>query len=207
MDHEATKISLSPPGRAATSNLTKLYHSNVYRPKCNPTSPISTRNGHTQVPSPTQENQNTFLRRSERIQEQSVSKNRLIIPDSPPCQIPSLAKTLYEDPLQESSFLHNLELKTSHQPIQSPRTAPITLPLNLLTPTLSLNSELENTPQIPQTSSLTLLQLKNLPTCAPQQKYPNHPNLPNVYVPKSKGAPSQASSNIPPVPQSPPESK
>ncbi|MBW0461260.1 hypothetical protein O181_000975 [Austropuccinia psidii MF-1] len=162
-----------------------------------------------------------------RIQEQSVSKKCLIIPDSPPCQILSLAKALYEDPPQESSLVLNLESTTSHQPIQSPQTTPIDLPLvpliksgsllpknpsslthqNSPTPTLSFAFEFENPPEISQTSSLTLPQFKHLPIGAPQQEYPNHPSLPNVYVPKSKGTPYQASSNIPLVPQSPPESK
>ncbi|MBW0537314.1 hypothetical protein O181_077029 [Austropuccinia psidii MF-1] len=48
---------------AATSNPTNKYNSRFYRPKCNPTTPISTRNDHPQGPSPTQTNQNSFLPR------------------------------------------------------------------------------------------------------------------------------------------------
>ncbi|MBW0553538.1 hypothetical protein O181_093253 [Austropuccinia psidii MF-1] len=106
---------------AATSNSTELHHLKFYRPKFNPTPSISTKNDHTQVPSPTQTNQNTFLHISERIQEQSVSKNCLAIPDPPPCEIPSLASTLYGDPPQASSLVLHLESKMSHQPIQPPK--------------------------------------------------------------------------------------
>ncbi|MBW0472223.1 hypothetical protein O181_011938 [Austropuccinia psidii MF-1] len=74
-------------------------------------------------------------------------------------------------------------------------------------PPLSSASEFENSQQIPQASSITLPQFKHLPTGAPQQEYPNQHNLPNFYVTKYKGAPFQASFNIPPVPQSPPEIK
>ncbi|MBW0520338.1 hypothetical protein O181_060053 [Austropuccinia psidii MF-1] len=80
----------------------------------------------------------TFLHRSEIIHEQSLSKNCLIIPDSPPFQIPSLSTTLYEDSPQASSLVLNLESKMSHQPIQSPQTAPITLPLVSLNQTGSI---------------------------------------------------------------------
>ncbi|MBW0510493.1 hypothetical protein O181_050208 [Austropuccinia psidii MF-1] len=152
---------------------------------------------------------------------------RFTTSDSPPSQIPSLAKALYEDHPQKSSLVPNLELKTSNQPIKSPQTAPITLPLLPLiktgslfskepfqlrssefpTPTLSLASKFEKPPQISQTSSLTFPQFKHLPNGAPQKEYANHPNLPNVYVTQYKGAPYKASSNIPPVPQSRPESK
>ncbi|MBW0460294.1 hypothetical protein O181_000009 [Austropuccinia psidii MF-1] len=85
-----------------------------------------------------------------------------------------LVKTLCKDPPQELSLVLSLESKTSHQPIQSLQTAPITLPLvplnkaesifpknpsglthqNSPTPTLSLSFEFENLPHISQTSSL-----------------------------------------------------
>ncbi|MBW0484152.1 hypothetical protein O181_023867 [Austropuccinia psidii MF-1] len=118
---------------------------------------------------------------------QCFQKKILLIPDSPPCQIPSLSKALYKGPPSESSFVPNLGSKTSHQQLQSPQIVPITLPLvplintgsifpkspsslnhqNSPTPTLSLASEFENSPQIFQKSSLTLPQFKNLPTSAP----------------------------------------
>ncbi|MBW0529321.1 hypothetical protein O181_069036 [Austropuccinia psidii MF-1] len=78
---------------------------------------------------------------------------------------------------------------------------------NSPTPTLSLTSEFEDLPQFSQTSSLTFPQFKHLPTGAPLQEYPNNNNLPNFHVPMSKGALCQASSNIPPVPQSTTENK
>ncbi|MBW0556181.1 hypothetical protein O181_095896 [Austropuccinia psidii MF-1] len=93
-----------------------------------------------------------------------------------------LVKALYENHPKESLFVPFLESKTSHQPIKFPQTAPINLKLVPLI--LSLASEFENLPQISQTFSLTLPQFKHLPTGAQCREYQNHPNLPNVYVPK-----------------------
>ncbi|MBW0472604.1 hypothetical protein O181_012319 [Austropuccinia psidii MF-1] len=171
---------------AATSTSTKLHHSSFYRPNFNPTPPISTRNDHPQVPSPTGTNQNTFLRIRNNGRA-SFFKNHLIIPYSPPCEIPSLASILHEDPPRASSLVLNLDSKTSHQPIQPPQTAPITSALSPFnktgsifpnkhsslaqqhspTPTRSLASYFHNTRHISQTYSLTLPQFKHLPTGSP----------------------------------------
>ncbi|MBW0567373.1 hypothetical protein O181_107088 [Austropuccinia psidii MF-1] len=150
-----------------------------------------------------------------------------MIPDSLPCQNKSLAKALYEDSPQESLLVPILQSKKSHKPIKYTQTVPITLPLvpliktgskfpknpfslahkNSPTQKLSLASKFQNSPLISQTSSLTLPQFKNFQTGAPCQAYPNHPNLTNVYVHKSKDALIQTSSNIPPIPKRPPEIK
>ncbi|MBW0577398.1 hypothetical protein O181_117113 [Austropuccinia psidii MF-1] len=60
------------------------------------------------------------------------------------------------------------------------------------TPTHSLASYFENTPQIFKKSPVTFTQIKNIPTGAPQQEYTNHPSLPNFYVINENGAPFQA---------------
>ncbi|MBW0588468.1 hypothetical protein O181_128183 [Austropuccinia psidii MF-1] len=125
---------------------------------CNLTSPITTRNDKIQVPSPIQANTNTFLCRSERIQEKSVPRNSLIITYSPPFQIPSLATTLYEDPPQASSLVLNFQSTTSYQPIQSPQKSPITLPLIPFNKTGSMSPKNPSrlTHQISPTQTLSL---------------------------------------------------